>query len=68
VGSVNVRPVLVPAAEEILRGSEVEAVDPAAVGEAASSEVEPVADLNGSVDYKRQLVRVLTARTLTEVL
>jgi CO/xanthine dehydrogenase FAD-binding subunit len=27
-----------------------------------------VADLNGSADYKRQLVRVLIARTLAEAL
>jgi CO/xanthine dehydrogenase FAD-binding subunit len=43
-------------------------VDATAVGNAAGDEVEPVADLNGSVDYKRQLVRVLTARALREVL
>jgi CO/xanthine dehydrogenase FAD-binding subunit len=43
-------------------------VDAAAAGEAAAAEVEPVGDLNGSVEYKRQLVRVLTARALGEVL
>jgi aerobic carbon-monoxide dehydrogenase medium subunit len=68
VGSVNVKPVLVESAAELLRGSEPGSVAAAAVGEAAGAEVEPVADLNGSVDYKRQLVRVLTARALGEVL
>jgi aerobic carbon-monoxide dehydrogenase medium subunit len=68
VGSVNVRPVLVRAADDLLRGAEPGAVDVAAFGEAASDEAEPVADLNGSVDYKRQLVRVLTARTLAAAL
>ena len=64
VGSVNVRPVVASSAEEILRGSDVGSLDVAAAGEAAATEVEPVEDLNGSVEYKRQLVRVLTARTL----
>lgn len=64
VGSVNVRPVAARSAEEILRGSEVGSLDVAAAGEAAATEAEPVEDLNGSVEYKRQLVRVVTARTL----
>ena len=64
VGSVNVRPVVAPSAEEILRGSDVGSLDVAAAGDAAATEVEPVEDLNGSVEYKRQLVRVVTARTL----
>ena len=68
VGSVNVRPVLVESAAELLRGAEPGSVDAAAAGDAASTEVETVGDLNGSADYKRQLVRVLTARTLSEVL
>jgi carbon-monoxide dehydrogenase medium subunit len=68
VGSVNVRPVLAESAAELLRGAEPDSVDAVSVGDAAGAEVEPVADLNGSVDYKRQLVRVLTARALGEVL
>jgi len=68
VGSVNVRPVLVGSAAELLRGAEPGTVDAAAVGDAAADEVDTVADLNGSADYKRQLVRVLTARALGEVL
>lgn len=68
VGSVNIRPVLVESAAELLRGAEPGSVDAAAAGEAAAAEVEPVGDLNGSVEYKRQLVRVLTARALGEVL
>ena len=40
----------------------------AAIGDAAAAGVEPTEDLNGSVEYKRQLVRVLTARALAEAL
>lgn len=68
VGSVNVRPVLLRTADELLRGAEAASVDLDAVGKAASAEAEPVADLNGSVEYKRQLVRVLTSRTLAAAL
>lgn len=68
VGSVNARPVLVQTVEELLRGAEAASIDTTAAGEAASAEVQAVEDLNGSVEYKRQLVRVLTARTLAAAL
>jgi carbon-monoxide dehydrogenase medium subunit len=68
VGSVSARPARPREAEEMLIGAVAGAVDFAAVGEAAAQAVDPVADLNGSADYKRQLVRVLIARTLAEAL
>ena len=68
VGSVNIRPALASEAMEKLRGAEAGSVDAAAVGDAAAAEIQTAADLNGSEEYKRQLVRVLTARTLTEAL
>jgi carbon-monoxide dehydrogenase medium subunit len=68
VGSVGPRPVRLAQAEQLLAGSDTGSVDFAAIGEAAASEVDPEEDLNGSVDYKRQLVRVLTARALAEAL
>ena len=37
-------------------------------GEAASEASEAVADLNGSVEYKRNLVRVLVKRCVDEIL
>lgn len=68
VGSVSVRPLRPADAEGLLEGADAGSVDFAAVGEAAAAAVDPVEDLNGSADYKRQLVRVLTARVLAEVL
>jgi aerobic carbon-monoxide dehydrogenase medium subunit len=68
VGSVGPRPLRATQAEELLAGSDAGSVDFAAVGEAVASEADPVEDLNGSVDYKRQLVRVLAARALAEAL
>jgi aerobic carbon-monoxide dehydrogenase medium subunit len=70
VGSVGVTPKRTHAAEQALVGTD--ALTPgdrlAACGEAAAQEAEPVADSNGSVEYKRQLVRVLTARCVGEAL
>jgi carbon-monoxide dehydrogenase medium subunit len=68
VGSVSVRPVRPTDAESLLEGADAGSVDLAAVGEAAVAAVQPVEDLNGSADYKRQLIRVLTARVLAEAL
>jgi len=67
VGSVGVVPVRAPAAEAILLGSPGDAEIDAA-GEAAADASAPVADMNGSVEYKRNLVRVLVGRTFREAL
>ena len=69
IGSVGVRPVRPPDAEAALVGLDALAPDEDAIArsaDAAASECEPVADANGSVEYKRQLVRVLTARCARE--
>jgi carbon-monoxide dehydrogenase medium subunit len=68
VGSACARPVRAAAAEELLTGADAASVDRAAVGEAAAAGIEPIEDLNGAADYKRQLVRVLMARALAEAL
>jgi aerobic carbon-monoxide dehydrogenase medium subunit len=68
VGSVGARPMRPAQAEQLLEGAEAGSLDLAAIGDAAAEAVDPVADLNGTTDYKRQLVRVLVARTLAEAL
>ena len=71
VGSVGVTPKRARGAEQALVGTD--ALAPStdqldAAAEAAALEAEPVADSNGSVEYKRQLVRVLTGRCVSEAL
>jgi aerobic carbon-monoxide dehydrogenase medium subunit len=64
VGSVGVRPQLaLDAGAALVGGSagELDARVPMAA-EAAAETADPVEDANGSVEYKRQLVRVLVAR------
>jgi CO/xanthine dehydrogenase FAD-binding subunit len=58
-------------AEAALTGLDALAPDEDALArsaDAAARECAPVADANGSVEYKRQLVRVLSARCVREAL
>jgi carbon-monoxide dehydrogenase medium subunit len=64
VGSVGNRPQRALDAEAALVGAAPDALDAplAAAAEAAAEAGDPVEDANGSVEYKRQLVRVLVGR------
>jgi carbon-monoxide dehydrogenase medium subunit len=65
VGSVGIRPARVPIGEALLLGADAANLDRAmldAVGRAAAEAADPVADANGSPDYKEDLVRVLVGR------
>ena len=65
VGSVGVVPLRLGDAEQALVGVEASGPSPerlAVAGDAAARGVEPVADSGGSVEYKRQLARVLVER------
>jgi carbon-monoxide dehydrogenase medium subunit len=67
VGSVGVKPVRAADAEAALLGApDDEALD--AAGRAAAEASDPVADANGSAEYKRNLVRVLVSRTIREAI
>ena len=71
VGSIGLTAHRLAAAEEALVGaSAVELLGEqlAACAAAAALESEPVEDANGSLEYKRQLVRVLVERTVREAL
>lgn len=62
VGAVGSRPTRLRIVEALLEAGEE---DLTVLADAACSEVEPLEDLEGSVDYKRHLVGVLTRRILT---
>ncbi|MGH7311382.1 MAG: FAD binding domain-containing protein, partial [Candidatus Rokuibacteriota bacterium] len=51
-------------AEQVLRGKRLDEASIAAAARLAAEQSQPSADLRGSVEYKRDLVRVLTARAL----
>lgn len=63
-GGVGGTPLRSQAAEAVLTGSQPNEDLFVAAGEAASQEVEPMGDIHGSPEYRRDLVRVLTRRAL----
>ncbi|HEV8584049.1 MAG TPA: xanthine dehydrogenase family protein subunit M [Methylomirabilota bacterium] len=66
VGCVGPRPRRVPAAEERLRGRSLADVERHAdeIGAVVAAETEPVDDLHGSAEYKRDMTRVFVKRAL----
>jgi carbon-monoxide dehydrogenase medium subunit len=66
IGLTNVGPTAIRArrAEEALRGRAPDDKAIAAAAEAAAAEAQPVSDLRGPAEYKRDVVRVLTTRAL----
>jgi len=55
-------------AEAILRGNEVSPERLAAMGKAAAEESDPIEDVRGSSDYKRELVEVFVRRAAEEAM
>jgi carbon-monoxide dehydrogenase medium subunit len=69
VGSIGLTPQRLMGAEQALDGATALEPPPGqlqACADAAAVEAQPIADANGSVEYKRQLVRVLIERSLRE--
>ena len=68
IGLTNVSPVPLRAvqAEAALVGQRLSDEVIKAAGEAAAQECDPSADLRGSVEYKRDMVRVLTMRAIRQ--
>jgi carbon-monoxide dehydrogenase medium subunit len=70
IGLTNVSPIPMRAtnAEQALVGKVVTDAVLEAVGQAAAAECDPSADLRGSVEYKRDLIRVLTKRAIRQAI
>jgi carbon-monoxide dehydrogenase medium subunit len=70
VGCVSPRPHRVGAAERALAGRAIDTVGRVAgeIGALAAEAIDPVSDLHGGADYKRELVRVFTRRALGAVI
>lgn len=68
IGLTNVNPVPMraKAAEAALLGKAADAATLEAAGRAAADECDPSGDLRGTVDYKRDMVRVLAKRTIAK--
>jgi aerobic carbon-monoxide dehydrogenase medium subunit len=66
--NVGLAPIKATKAEAALRGEKLDEATIRRAAELAAEASEPAADLRGSVEYKRDLVRVLTARALRRAL
>jgi aerobic carbon-monoxide dehydrogenase medium subunit len=66
--NVGLTPIKAAKAEAALRGEKPDEATIKLAAELAAEASEPAADLRGSVEYKRDLVRVLTARALRRAL
>jgi aerobic carbon-monoxide dehydrogenase medium subunit len=70
IGLTNVgsMPIEAQQAEEVMRGKKIEPEVVRRAAQLAAEASDPSADLRGSVEYKRDLVRVLTIRALNRAL
>jgi carbon-monoxide dehydrogenase medium subunit len=68
IGLTAVGPTVIRAnaAEKILKGSRIERDRVEAAAKAAAEAAQPANDLRGTAEYKREMVRVLTARAIRE--
>ena len=66
LGGVSDRPVRASGAEEILAGGPASQEAFAEAARTAAREVDPIEDIHGSAEYRRDLVRVLTRRALEQ--
>ena len=66
--NVGMTPIKAKQTEAFLNGKQLDDATIQQAAEIAASESQPMDDVRGSADYKRDLVRVLTARALTTAL
>ncbi len=66
VGGAHATPLHIPDVETVISGSKGEDAVIAAAAEKAAAAVDPSGDVHGSADYRRRMVKVLTARALKE--
>lgn len=67
VGGVGDRPVMLTAASEVLTGSDLSDAAISRAAEAAATEVEPIEDLQGSPDYRRDMLGVWVRRVVQQL-
>ena len=65
VGGVGASPLVLERAEQALEGQELDAAAIARAADAAAGEVEPMDDLQGSAEYRRDMLRVWVRRVVT---
>ena len=67
VGAATPIPSRLPRAEALLGGQTVTAELAAQVADAVAQDIDPVTDLRGSAEFRREMVRVMAQRTVGEL-
>jgi carbon-monoxide dehydrogenase medium subunit len=65
VGGVGASPVVLVEAEHVLEGQELNDATIARAADAAAAEIDPMDDLQGSADYRRDMLRTWVRRVVT---
>jgi len=65
VGGVGASPMVLARAEAALRDHELDEATIARAADAAAGEVEPMDDLQGTAEYRRDMLRVWVRRVVT---
>ena len=65
VGGVGASPVVLSAAERVLEGHELDDDTIGRAADAAAADAEPIDDLQGSAEYRRDMLRVWVRRVVT---
>lgn len=68
LGAVAPTPIRAKKAEDVLRGKKVDHTLLEKSGQAASGEADPIDDIRGSANYRRELLAVLTKRAMTQAI
>ena len=68
LGAVAPTPIRAPQAEKLLLGSELDEQNIEAAASKAEEEARPISDLRSGAEYRREMVKVLTRRTLAQSL
>jgi carbon-monoxide dehydrogenase medium subunit len=66
MGSVGPTPLRSIRGEDILKGQKIDDTLIEKVAQVSSEDAQPTTDINGSEEYKRQIVKVLVSRTIKE--
>jgi carbon-monoxide dehydrogenase medium subunit len=66
LGAVAATPIRVPEAEALLEGKRITKAIIEEAAEKAGETADPISDLRASSEYRGELIRVLTRRTLTK--
>jgi len=65
VGGVSASPVVLAGAERALEGADLDSATITRAADAAAAEVDPMDDLQGSADYRRDMLRTWVRRIVT---